>query len=94
MTPKIYAFCYVMEGWDDLAGFALAEDGTGLAEHISSDEQWSQYDMTATPAKREAYAKHYPDGYELIWLGCEPDIEQHAELKAALKLNQQDEAQP
>lgn len=90
MTPKIYAFCYTFEGWQrDVFGVALAEDGAGLAEHLSSNEVWSKYDMTATPGKLEAYAKHYPDGYDLVWLGFEPPLDEHPELAAALELNRQ-----
>lgn len=87
MTPKIYAFCYKMEGFEFTAGAAVAEDGAGLAEHISSSEEWCRRDMQHA-AKREIYAAHYPDGYDLIWLGFEPDFVLNPEFAAALRLNQ------
>lgn len=94
MTPKIYAFCHTIEGWQrGVLGVALAEDGAGLALHLSSNEGWSLYDMTAAPGKLEAYARHYPQGYDFVWLGYEPDLDEHPELAAALELNRQGEVQ-
>lgn len=82
--PKIFAFCCNVEGWSDMHGQAVAEDGTPLADHLSSNEDWSRYDMCESPSKHQVYAAHYPDGYDLVWLGHEPPLDQHPELKAAL----------
>jgi hypothetical protein len=87
VTPKIYAYCYGIEGWTDVIGAAIAEDGAGLAVHLSSNEEWSRHDMQS-PAKAEHYAAYYPNGYELVWLGYRPDFATHPEFAAALRLNQ------
>lgn len=50
-----------------MIGYALAEDGTLLASHFSSDPDYSKKDMRS-PFKREAYRKHYPAGYTLEWI--------------------------
>lgn len=65
--------CY--KNKDDVIGFAVAEDGTGLAQHLSSSESFSQHDMGITSNwKHETYDKHYPDGYELKWIGASANI--------------------
>lgn len=69
---KIYLWC-VHQGKQVFMGYALAEDGTGLASHWSSDEQWSKHDMgLCSDWKHDIYKQHYPDGYEVAWLG-EPE---------------------
>lgn len=65
---KIY--CFINGGnvsWYNVA--ALAEDGNYLSGHLSSNEHWARHDIGITSDwKHEEYKKHYPDGYELIWL--------------------------
>lgn len=53
----------------DVLGCALAEDGTCLAEHLSSSVGFAQHDLGLTSDwKHENYQKHAPDGFELIWI--------------------------
>lgn len=66
---------------------ALAEDGTGICGHYSSSITFAKHDMGLTSDwKHEHYKKHYPDGYELIWVD-DPDT--HAGFLAANELHQQ-----
>lgn len=84
--PKIYLACFPM-GWKtDVVGHALAEDGAGLASHLSSNVEYSKHDLGLTSDwKHDVYQKHFPDGYELEWVD-NPDT--HAGWQAALALNQ------
>jgi hypothetical protein len=63
---------------------ALAEDGTGLAGHICSSHDWAPHDMGIAPDgwKRDIYAAHYPQGFEMIWVD-DPTPGKHAGLDAA-----------
>jgi len=85
--PKIYLTCFPCHwgGHDDVHGQALAEDGTGLAGHLSSSESWAKHDMGLTSDwKHDTYDEHYPQGYELVW------IDNHStdpRWQAALALN-------
>ena len=63
----------------DVSGFAvdsLIEDKGKLkpnviASHFSSGQNWCMHDMGITSDwKHNIYKEKYPDGYELIWLGC------------------------
>jgi len=87
MTPKIFLMCYPAQGFTptDVLGFAVAEDGTGLCSHLSSNEEWSKHDMGLTSNwKHDIYNKHYPDGYELVWVD---DPDNSPEYQAAFVLN-------
>lgn len=69
--PKIYVFVNSRWADGDLVSAAVAEDGTFLASHVSSNVQFARGDMGlhekhAWSKKREGYEKHYPDGYELV----------------------------
>lgn len=86
--PKIFLACFpaltCVPG--DVLGYALAEDGTGLASHISTNKFYSQHDLGLTSNwKHEGYALHYPSGYELEWV---ENPEEHEGWKAAMALNQ------
>lgn len=74
MTTKIYLTCFpggFREG--DVIGYALGEDGQGLASHLSSSVNFSKHDMGLTSDwKHDHYKTCYPDGYELVWLD-DPD---------------------
>lgn len=71
----------------DVMGYALAEDGTGLASHLSSNEDFSKHDIGLTSNwHHEAYEEHYPDGFELEWVD---DPENHELFNAAYELNKQ-----
>lgn len=89
--PKIYLTCFPYEWGNkfrphhDVVGQALAEDGTGLASHLSSSEDWSRHDMGLTGDwKHDIYDEHYPQGYELIWID---DPHTDPRWQAALALN-------
>jgi len=66
--PKIFAFCNGgSPGW--LSMEALAEDGEFLAGHICSDKGFGPHDMGVTSNwKHPEYRKHYPDGFEVVWV--------------------------
>lgn len=91
MTPKIYCFVNSGHGTDWQCGMAMAEDGTCLAEHVSSHVEWAKHDLgIGSDWKHDAYRAHYPDGYELVWLD-EAELKQpggHPGLMAAYALNQ------
>ena len=74
----------------DVIGYALCEDGTNLASHLCSDEYYVPHDMGMGDSiwKHETYDKHYPDGYELVWVGeIEKAIKDIPEFAEAVKLN-------
>lgn len=85
---KIYVFCNNRgcDGrgdWHEMA--AYAEDGTYLAGHLCSHHGWAAHDMGIHPDgwKRDLYAAHYPDGFEVVWVQ-EPAT--HEGLQAAFRL--------
>lgn len=84
---KIYLACFPYQ-WcrhADVIGEALAEDGIGLASHLSSNIDFSKHDMGLTSDwKHDTYAEHYPDGYELEWVA---DPATHKGWQKALALN-------
>lgn len=83
---KIYVFINSGRGTDWIVGMAMAEDGTCLAGHVSSHEQWFRHDMGLTSDwKHDHYKEHCPDGYELIEV---EDPRNHEGIQAAYKLNQ------
>lgn len=71
--PKIY--CFINGGFPGLLNvIALAEDGNVLARHGSSNEYYAQHDIGIhSDWKHDLYKKHYPDGYELVWLEFEDE---------------------
>lgn len=70
---------------DDVIGYALCEDGYGLASHLSSSKEWSMHDMGyESDWKHEIYKEHCPEGYELIWI---EDADNDERWIKALKLN-------
>jgi hypothetical protein len=91
-NPKIYVFCEP-GGFEpgDVIGHALAEDGTGLCSHLSSNPSFSRHDMGITSDwKHDIYKDHYPDGYELEWIETK-DLDTHPGFIAAYDLNQEKE---
>lgn len=85
--PKIYAFSNC--GGGDGSAVALAEDGTCVGGHWCSNEGWIPHDLGVTSDwHHEDYAKHYPDGFEVVFVAHE-DIDGHAELNKALALNKE-----
>ena len=82
--PKIYVFCNQRGctgsgDWHSM--IAVAEDGTCLAAHVCSSHGWARHDMGIDEDgwKRDEYARHYPDGFEVEWIedpGSHPAIQQ------------------
>lgn len=67
--PKIFVFCNgCSPGWHMFV--ALAEDGKGLCGHVCSHHAYASHDMGVDENgwKRDIYAKHYPDGFEVVYL--------------------------
>lgn len=72
---------------------ALAEDGTHLAGHCSSSEGWAKHDIGMNSEwKHEQYYKHYPDGFELVWLERD-ELDMNREFLKAIELNKAIEQQ-
>ncbi len=95
MKPKIYLTCFPTGGGSgrvhgsrpggDVYASALAEDGTGLAGHLSSSVNFAKHDIGLTSDwQHDAYREHYPDGFELEWVD---DAATHEGWQAALVLN-------
>lgn len=89
-------FCWVNSGrgTDWQVVMAMAEDGTCLASHVSSNEDWAKHDIGITSDwKHEDYRRHYPDGYELVWVDdAKPG--NHSGLDAAYAKNQARPVEP
>lgn len=84
---KIFVWCYEVPEWGrgHVASHAMTEDGRGVAGHVSSSIGWAHQDMIGSGWKDDAYKSAYPDGYEVVWLGDDP--ESSAEWRAAFALN-------
>jgi len=86
--PNIYIYCL-----DDEFGkvaYAVAEDGTGLAAHLSSNKLYVRHDMGINSRwKHDYYSSHYPEGYTLMdYTDLEPDqFKDHPDLMKAITLN-------
>jgi len=83
--PKIFVFCNSCSpDWHSM--LAIAEDGHCLAGHACSHHGWAAHDMGIVEGgwKRELYAAHYPDGFEVEWV--EKPLE-HAALTLAFDRN-------
>lgn len=86
--PMIYCFIHAHTG-TDVVSMALAEDGTVLGGHVSSDEWWARSDCGYLNTgmgsiKRKKFAAHYPEGYSLEWVYDPPA---HEGLTAAIDRN-------
>ena len=92
--PKIYCFSNVVGGGEGIA-VALAEDGTCLGSHWCSNESFVSHDLGvregSRPDRHETYAKHYPDGYEMVFVPAR-EITAHEGLQRAFELNQKQTA--
>jgi len=87
MKSIIYLACFPAPSWGEgsVKGFALAEDGEGLASHLSSSIDFSKHDMGLTSNwKHNVYEKLYPGGFELVWID-KPETDER--WQAALALN-------
>lgn len=89
--PKIFCFSNVRGGGDGTA-YAMAEDGTVLGSHWCSNEGFVSYDLGVIEGSRadrhEHYAKHYPDGYEMVFVPAR-EVMKHEGLRPAIELNKQ-----
>lgn len=86
-TPKIFVFCNCCSPeWHEM--MAIAEDGHILTGHICSSHGWAWHDMGIDHDgwKRDLYAAHYPQGFEVEWVDGNPL--EHPGVKAAYALNQ------
>jgi hypothetical protein len=61
--PRIYLFVG-LDIFGDLVGFALAEDGTLLAQHPFPSAELARKRMER---RAKIYREHYPD-YSLVWV--------------------------
>ena len=65
--PVIYLAAF-QAGPDSLVeAIALTEDGKLVGRHLSSTIDWAKRDIVRS-GHRQDYAKHYPGGYELVWI--------------------------
>lgn len=65
--PKIFVICQHVDDEGNYIGFALAQDGTGLVQHLSSNKLWLRHDMgLISKMYKDVYDAHYPNGYELV----------------------------
>lgn len=74
-------------------GYALAEDGHGIVEHMSSSMIWLRRDMGVYGTKKhDLYNRHYPDGYTIVDYVDATDEELDADEQYinALQLNTQE----
>jgi hypothetical protein len=66
--PKIFLFIEGENNWGVFPS-ALAEDGHCLAGYCSSNKSFAMHDIGFNSTwKHDNYKKHYPNGYELVWL--------------------------
>lgn len=87
--PKIYAFINGRFGKNDFVVVAMAEEGTVLANHVSSSRQWAKHDIGVTSNwKHEVYNQFYMNGWDIEWItreeaptheGFQRALEQHHE---------------
>lgn len=79
-----------IEYWDgDVIGEAIAEDGAGLAQHLSSSWGWLKHDMGIdSDWKHDAYNEYYPEGWEIVLI-LPQDAKAHTGLQEAIRLNKE-----
>jgi hypothetical protein len=89
ILPEI--LCFSNAGGGDGPAYAMAEDGTVLGSHWCSHEGFVPGDLGVIEGRRddrhETYQQHYPNGYRMEFVRAE-DIDGHAKLQSAFKLNQ------
>ena len=92
--PRIFCFSNVKGGGDGVA-YAMAEDGTVLGSHWCSSEYYVPHDLGviegSRPDRHETYAKHYPNGYNMVFISAR-DVRDHEGLRSAFELNQEQAA--
>jgi hypothetical protein len=88
-VPKIFLFCEqcTKNPNGDVYAQAIAEDGTGLGGHLSSNKEWAKHDIGLTSNwHHDEYRKHYPGGYEVEWIDQE-NLSTHIGFQRAVYLN-------
>jgi hypothetical protein len=88
--PKVFLYANGAAGVG-VKGAALAEDGTILGTYACSSLRWLQRDLQTT-AFQEKYSAHYPDGFELVWLGETPERDEA--WRAAIERHQRIAKEP
>jgi len=89
--PAIYGFNNGgSPGW--YSAVAIAEDGACLGGHLCSAEGYMPHDLgilegTRLDRHEDAYQKHYPDGYRMVWVSSE-ELKGHSGIDEACRLNQ------
>lgn len=84
---KIYLFCLPCSWGPDVIGYAVTQDGRGLANHLCSSVDWAKHDMGLTSGwKHDLYAAAVPEGFRLEWVD---DVDRHPGLQEALRLNRE-----
>jgi hypothetical protein len=85
-VPRIFLFINSGAGTDWVVSMAMAEDGTVLGGHVSSNDSFAHLDIGHTSnAKHGDYLAHYPGGFEVEWVD---NVHAHAGLMAAYAKNQ------
>lgn len=95
--PKIFITAVQLNSGSWVGG-ALAEDGIGLRQHISSNKLWCKSDMGLTMDTHVShldYRKYYPDGYTLVDLvdATDEELSSNQEYLDALAANQLEESE-
>lgn len=82
--PKVYCFLSTISGYRHGEAYGIAEDGTVLANHGCSHEDFVPGDLGVeeTGWNREHYEAHYPEGFEAVFVRVD-EIPTHKGLKAA-----------
>ena len=76
----------------------LAEDGKWLGGHVCSDEGYMEHDLGiiegSRPDRHENFAKHYPGGYRMEFVGLD-HVRDHPRLWPVIqRLNEVSKDQP
>ena len=82
----IYGFVSIWHPNGDVLAEAIAADGTVLAHHTCSDEEWAQHDLGMngrSKRKHDRYDDAYPKGWAVEFVRSS-EVETHAGLQAAL----------
>jgi hypothetical protein len=84
-VTKIY--CWLQSSSAEwLVSASMAEDGTALCSHVSSNIAWAKHDIgIGSEFHHDTYRKFYPDGYELVWVD---DPDEHPGLAEAYRKHQ------
>jgi hypothetical protein len=89
LLPAVY--CWLQGGIAGaLIGQWMAEDGTGMGKAIGPDRTRLHIVMALSPPpeKQEIFQKHYPHGYQMLWVAGD-EIYKHKGLRQAYAYNQQ-----